>query len=100
MTENSDGHQPKPWQFQPGESGNPLGKHKGARHYATRTAASNSVSKREPFMAGVDAWRAMGRALDLRRHVTADAENICDVHQDLCFAASLGCLQESQLRAV
>jgi hypothetical protein len=50
MTENSERHQPKPWQFQPGESGNPLGKHKGARHYATRTAASNSVSKWEPFM--------------------------------------------------
>lgn len=25
----------KPWQFQPGQSGNPLGKPKGARHFST-----------------------------------------------------------------
>ena len=41
MTENSDGNQTvvaKPWRFQPGQSGNPAGKPKGARHAATLAA--------------------------------------------------------------
>ncbi len=41
MTENSDGNQTagaKPWQFQPGQSGNPSGKPKGARHAITLAA--------------------------------------------------------------
>jgi Family of unknown function (DUF5681) len=36
MTENSERNQSKPWQFQPGQSGNPRGKPKGTRHRATR----------------------------------------------------------------
>jgi Family of unknown function (DUF5681) len=36
MTENSEKNQSKPWQFKPGQSGNPRGKPKGARHHATR----------------------------------------------------------------
>ncbi len=37
MTENTDSKQPgeKPWQFQPGQSGNPAGKPRGARHKTT-----------------------------------------------------------------
>jgi hypothetical protein len=37
MTEISDPNQ-KPWQFQPGQSGNPAGKPKGARNAATLAA--------------------------------------------------------------
>jgi hypothetical protein len=33
-TENTDSKQ-KPWRFQPGQSGNPKGKPKGARHKTT-----------------------------------------------------------------
>jgi Family of unknown function (DUF5681) len=36
MTENSEKNQSKPWQFKPGQSGNPRGKPRGARHHATR----------------------------------------------------------------
>jgi hypothetical protein len=36
MTENAEKNQLKPWQFKPGQSGNPRGKPKGARHHATR----------------------------------------------------------------
>jgi Family of unknown function (DUF5681) len=36
MTENSERNQSKPWQFKPGQSGNPRGKPKGTRHRATR----------------------------------------------------------------
>jgi Family of unknown function (DUF5681) len=35
MTENSEKNQSKPWQFKPGQSGNPSGKPQGARHHAT-----------------------------------------------------------------
>lgn len=37
MTEKSDGNQ-KPWQFKRGQSGNPAGKPKGARHKTTLLA--------------------------------------------------------------
>lgn len=37
MSEKSDGNQ-KPWQFKKGQSGNPNGKPKGARHAATLAA--------------------------------------------------------------
>jgi hypothetical protein len=37
MTEISNPNQ-KPWQFQPGQSGNPAGKPKGARHAITKAA--------------------------------------------------------------
>jgi hypothetical protein len=37
MTEKPEPNQ-KPWQFQPGQSGNPAGKPKGARHAITRAA--------------------------------------------------------------
>jgi hypothetical protein len=37
MTEKSDGNQ-KPWQFKKGQSGNPAGKPKGARHKTTLLA--------------------------------------------------------------
>jgi hypothetical protein len=36
MTANSERNQSKPWQFKPGQSGNPSGKPPGARHHATR----------------------------------------------------------------
>jgi Family of unknown function (DUF5681) len=36
MAENAERNQLKPWQFKPGQSGNPRGKPKGTRHRATR----------------------------------------------------------------
>jgi hypothetical protein len=36
VTENAEKKQSKPWQFKPGQSGNPRGKPKGARNHATR----------------------------------------------------------------
>jgi Family of unknown function (DUF5681) len=38
MTETTVGKQNKPWQFQPGRSGNPKGRSKGCRHRATVAA--------------------------------------------------------------
>jgi hypothetical protein len=35
LAENSEKNQSKPWQFKPGQSGNPSGKPQGARHHAT-----------------------------------------------------------------
>ena len=38
MTETTVRKQNKPWQFQPGQSGNPKGRRKGCRHRATVAA--------------------------------------------------------------
>ena len=38
MTETTVGKQNKPWQFQPGQSGNPKGRPRGCRHRATVAA--------------------------------------------------------------
>jgi len=36
ITEKTDGKQPKPWQFQPGQSGNPDGRPKGSRNFTSK----------------------------------------------------------------
>lgn len=72
----------KPWQFKPGQSGNPAGRAKGnvsLKEYAKQMLASMTEEERQNFMKGlpkIEIWKMAEGTPDSKTDITSRGESL------------------------
>lgn len=93
----------RPWQFKPGQSGNPLGRPKGSvslKEYARQMLSSMTDEERQEFMKGLPKdtiWKMAEGNPDMKTDITTQGEKITTSFSTEVLAEADRLLKEKKL---